>query len=93
MGAPESRSKPRAQNRRYRCYLLRCWLEEVAGPGGEPAWRFTVRQVGPDAGRHSYTSFHEVVALIEAELATCVRAQQGADAGRADVDAEYADLQ
>ncbi len=93
MGGAESQSEPRTQSRPYRCYLLRCWLEERVGPGGEPAWRFTVRQVGPDAGRHSYTSFHEVAAFVEAELATCVREQLRADSGRADIDAEFAELQ
>jgi hypothetical protein len=89
MGGAESPSEPRTQNRPYRCYLLRCWLEEHAGPGGEPAWRFTVRQVGPDAARSSFTNFHDAAAFIEAELATCVRVQKGDDSSRVDIYAEF----
>jgi hypothetical protein len=77
MGGAESLSQPCTRNRPYRCFLLRCWLEEVAGPGGEPVWRFAVRQVGPEAGRHSFTNFHEAAAFVEAELATCARGQKG----------------
>jgi hypothetical protein len=93
MEGAERQSEPRMQNRPYRCYLLRCWLEAGGGACGEAAWRFTVRQVGPDAGRHSFTNFHDVAAFIEAELATCVRAQKGGDSGCAAIDAECADSQ
>ena len=57
----------------YRCFLVRCQLEEGAGPQGEPAWRFTVLQGGSDPARRSFTRLHDVAAHIEAELATCGR--------------------
>ena len=82
MGAAEIQSEPRTWNRPYRCFLLRCWLEEGAGPGGAPAWRFAVRQAELDAARLSFTSFHDVAAYIEAELSSCVRAQKEGDSGR-----------
>jgi hypothetical protein len=50
--APDvSPSEPPIQNRPYRCFLVRCWLEEGAGSRDEPAWRFTIRQAGLDAAR------------------------------------------
>ena len=55
---------------RYRCFLVRCRLEEGAGPEGEPAWRFTVLQGGSDPARRSFTCLQDVAAHIEAELAT-----------------------
>jgi hypothetical protein len=60
--------------RPYRCFLVRCWLEEGAGGpseaglGGEPGWRFTVQQVGPDAARRSFACLKDVEAYLEAEL-------------------------
>jgi hypothetical protein len=55
----------------YRCFLVRCRLEESAGPAGEPGWRFTVQEAGTDAARRSFASFHDVAAYIDAELASC----------------------
>ncbi len=52
----------------YRCFLVRCRLEERAGPEGQPVWRFTVLH-GGDPARRSFTSLHDVVTHIEAELA------------------------
>jgi len=72
MGTTESSVEGGAEARRrrqpYRCFLLRCRLEEGAGPGGEPAWRFTVQQAVPDAPRRSFACFHDVAAYLEAEL-------------------------
>ena len=71
MVADESPTEPRKKRQVYRCFLVRCRLEEDAVPGAEPAWRFSVQQVGPDAARRSFTSIHDVAAHIEAELAYC----------------------
>ena len=79
MEAAAGRSDPRRPNRPYRCYLLRCWLEEGAGPSGVPAWRFTLRQTGLDAARLSFASLHDVAVYIETELAACARTQQDAN--------------
>ena len=58
--------------RSYRCFLVRCRLEEGGSPGaGKPAWRFTVEQIRPDAARRSFASIHDVAAYIDAELASC----------------------
>jgi hypothetical protein len=55
--------------RSYRCFLVRCRLEEGGLPGsGQPAWRFTVEQIRPDAARRSFASIRDVAAYLEAEL-------------------------
>ena len=54
----------------YRCFLVRCRLEENAGTTGQPAWRFTVQQAGAGGARHSFTCFDDVVAHMQAELAS-----------------------
>ena len=55
----------------YRCFLVRCRLEESAGATGQPAWRFTVQQGGAGGARHSFTCFDNVAAHMRAELASC----------------------
>ncbi len=52
----------------YRCFLLRCRLQEGAGPGGEPGWRFTVQEAGPDTARRSFGCLKDLEAYLEAEL-------------------------
>jgi hypothetical protein len=80
MRATEGSSKegPEARRRRqpYRCYLVRCRLEEGAGPAGEAAWRFTVQRADPDAARRSFASLDDVAAHIEADLASCAVANR-----------------
>ncbi len=57
------------QGRRpYRCFLLRCWLQEGAGPSGQPLWRFTMQEAGPDAARRCFACMKDVEAFLEAEL-------------------------
>jgi hypothetical protein len=69
MVAAESPAEFRKKRQVYRCFLLRCRLEEGAGPGGEPAWRFTVEQAGDSGARRSFASIRDVAAHLEAELA------------------------
>jgi len=75
MGTTESSVEGGAEARRrrqpYRCFLLRCRLEEGAGPHGEAIWRFTVQQADSDAARRSFASLEDVAAHIEADLASC----------------------
>lgn len=70
MAATDGDLGTRGARQRYRSFLVRCRLEEGAGPEGEPAWRFTVLQ-GGDPARRSFTCLRDVVVHIEAELATC----------------------
>ena len=91
MGATASPSETRRSKRAYRCYLLRCWLEEGAGPCGEPAWRFTVRQTDLDAARLAFSSLHDLTVYIETELAACTGVQQDADSQRAERGSEFED--
>lgn len=93
MGEARRSSEQRIQNRPYRCFLLRCWLEEGAGLNRAPAWRFAVRQADLDAARRSFASFHDVAAWIEAELAACERMQNGAELSRPEEDSECEDSQ
>ena len=79
MAAHSSAVQTRARVRPYRCFLVRCRLEEDAGstgragvPAGEPpAWRFTVQQAGAGGARHYFTCFDAVAAHMRAELASC----------------------
>jgi hypothetical protein len=75
MAATENGSGARGKRPRYWCFLVRCRLEEGAGPEGElngsraPAWRFNVQQIGRDPSRRSFACLHDLAAHIEAELA------------------------
>lgn len=93
MASDVSPSEPPIRNRPYRCFLVRCWLEEGAGTDDEPAWRFAIRQAGLDAARLSFASLHDVALYMEIELAMCARAQQDADPGRAGRSSEFEDSQ
>ena len=75
MGA-RGRTGQTGERQPYRCFLIRCRLEEGAGPDGAAAWRFTVQQAGADAPRRTCVSLTEVAAHLEAELASCVLAQE-----------------
>jgi hypothetical protein len=59
----------RQKRRAYRCFLLRCWLEQDAGLEAAPGWRFAVQQVGADSARRAFTCFSDVAVYLEAELA------------------------
>ena len=91
MGAITGQSEPRRQNRPYRCYLLRCWLEEGAGPSGESAWRFTLRQADLDAVRLSFASLEDVAVYVAIELAACARPQRDAEIGGTTQGDEFSD--
>jgi hypothetical protein len=71
MAGAEGGAEARKKRRPYRCFLVRCRMEEACGPSGEPAWRFTVQQVGPNAARRYFTSLREVVKYVETELTSC----------------------
>lgn len=71
MHASESGAKAHKIGRPYRCFLVRCRLEEAGAPTGQPEWRFTVQQVSADAARRSFTCLHDVAVHLEAELMSC----------------------
>ncbi len=71
MAAAESGTRSPEKMFPYRCFLVRCRMEEMAGPTGQPAWRFTVQQAGTGKARHSFTCFDDVAAHMRAELASC----------------------
>ncbi len=68
MRASETTAEPRRKREPYLCFLLRCRLEV---DGGQPAWRFTVQQVGQGAARRSFASFSDLATYVRAELASC----------------------
>ena len=74
MRAAGSVSGAGSKGHSYRCFLLRCRLEEGAGPQCQPAWRFTIHQTGPGAARHSFSRLKDVEAFLEAELASVAEA-------------------
>ena len=75
MGARE-RTGQTGKRQPYRCFLIRCRLEEGAGPDGTAAWRFTVQQADAHAPRRTCVSLLEVAAHMETELASCVLTQE-----------------
>ncbi len=68
MGAGGKPAESFSQQRPYRCFLVRCRLEEGAGPSGEPVWRFSVQEAGPHAARRSFACLEDFEAYLEAEL-------------------------
>ncbi len=68
MGTTKDTGAAQPKRQPYRCFLLRCWLQEGAGPGGEPSWRFTVQEAGPDAARRSFACLEDVEAYLAAAL-------------------------
>jgi len=57
----------------YRAYLLRCWQEAAAGPGGEPAWRFTLLQAGGGGTQRGFASLEALVMHLRRELVAAGR--------------------
>jgi hypothetical protein len=73
VGGRSSGDQRRKGRQAYHCFLVRCRLasRDGAGPEGEPEWRFTVQQAGPNAVRRSFACLHDVAAHVEAELMSC----------------------
>jgi len=80
MGARE-RTGQTGKRQPYRCFLIRCRLEEGAGPDGAAAWRFIVQQADAYAPRRMCVSVAEVAAHIESELASCALSTSAPRAG------------
>jgi hypothetical protein len=70
MGAGGNSAESHKQQRPYRCFLVRCRLEENAGPTGDPVWRVSVEEVGPQAARRAFACLEDFEAYLEAELGT-----------------------
>jgi hypothetical protein len=54
----------------YTAFLLRCWLEEM---DGEPAWRFTLVQMGDKGSMHGFASLEDLTAHLRLALAERAR--------------------
>jgi hypothetical protein len=53
----------------YRAYLLRCWQEGGAAPGGSACWRFSVEEVLRERRRRGFTDLEALVAFLQAQFA------------------------
>ena len=65
--------------RAYRAFLLRCWQEPGAGPGGQPAWRFTLVEMGDRECQKGFARLAELVEHLCKELEECRGAQEKSD--------------
>jgi len=70
MGIGENPAGSYHQQRPYRCFLVRCRLEENGGPTGELVWRFSVEEMGPRAARRAFACLEDFEAYLETELGT-----------------------
>ena len=52
----------------YRAFLLRCWQEPGAGPGGEPAWRFALARAGDEGTLRGFAGLEALVAALQREM-------------------------
>lgn len=52
----------------YRAFLLRCWREAGAGPGGRPAWRFGLVEPGDGETERGFASLEALLAYLQREL-------------------------
>lgn len=59
---------PIAGERKYRAFLLRCWQDEAAKPGGEAVWRFKLVHFDGRQTKKVFTQLEEVVTYLGAEL-------------------------
>jgi hypothetical protein len=62
----------------YQAFLLRCWREEQATPGGSALWRFSVEEVLHERRKWGFASLEALLTFLRAELAG---AEEGAVAG------------
>jgi hypothetical protein len=52
----------------YRAFLLRCWREAGAGPGGRAAWRFCLVEPGNGETERGFASLEALLAYLRQEL-------------------------
>ena len=52
----------------YRAFLLRCWREAGAGPGGRATWRFSLVEPGNGESARGFASLEALMAYLRREL-------------------------
>jgi hypothetical protein len=52
----------------YRTFLLRCWREAEAEPGGRAAWRFCLVEPGDGKTGRGFASLEALLAYLRQEL-------------------------
>ena len=52
----------------YRAFLLRCWREAGAGPGGQAVWRFSLVEPGNGETERGFASLEALLAHLRQEL-------------------------
>ena len=81
MAATEEQGKNARPEASYRAYLLRCWQEAGAGPGGEPAWRFSLVRAGAEERQRGFARLEDLVAFLQEELGVVQAPPCGASHG------------
>jgi len=52
----------------YRAFLLRCWREVGAGPGGRAAWRFCLVEPGSEETKRAFADLEALLAYLRRAL-------------------------
>jgi len=63
--------------KRYRSYLIRCWISGAGSQGGAPAERFVVERVSDEPRRWGFDTFEELIACLRTQL---LEPQEGTNA-------------
>lgn len=53
----------------YRAFIIRWWIEGMAGDGNEWQWRFLVEDIHDRQSRRGFNSFNELVLFLQTEVA------------------------
>jgi hypothetical protein len=52
-----------------RAYLLRCWQEDPAVPGGKPRWRYSLEGILPRRSRKGFDDLESLVVFLQSQAA------------------------
>ncbi len=72
----------------YRAFLLRCWQEAGAGPGGRATWRFSLVEPGDRKTERGFASLEEVFDFLRVRIGATSEPAAGR-AGAPDGQAKY----
>ena len=66
--ANERREASTSAEATYRAFLLRCWREAEAGPGGQATWRFCLVEPGDGETERGFASLEALLAHLRQKL-------------------------
>jgi hypothetical protein len=75
---------PSEHTKRYRSYLIRCWLSVETESSAATVERFIVEVVSDEPRRWGFDTFDELVAFLRAEMLEPERAKPRPEAGAHD---------